>query len=116
MSRNLDQAGKLLTENEQYQVQFVSVTFDPNNDTPDVLKAYAKEYDESANRFYIVGDSTQTSVLTSEFGIFTTFATDQIIHNLQTAIIGPDGRVLELFSGNKWTVDELVAALRKHLN
>lgn len=116
MSQNLDGISKLLTENEHSQVQLVSVTFDPQNDTPDVLKAYSNEHEQRANRFYIVGDSTQTSVLTSQFGIFTTFATDQIIHNLQTAIIGPDGRVLEMFSGNKWAVDDLLAALREHLN
>jgi len=116
MSTNLDKVSEQLRDDELGKVRLVSVTFDPENDTPDVLKAYAAKHSLRGNRFYLVGDSTNTARLTSAFGIFTTFATDQIIHNLQTAIIGPDGEIKAMFSGNKWTVDELVAKLRNQIN
>jgi len=116
MSTNLDKLSDQLTDDELGKVKLISVTFDPEKDTPDVLKAYAKQHAQRGNRFYLVGDSTNTARLTSAFGIFTTFATDQIIHNLQTAIVGPDGEIKALFSGNKWTVDELVDKLRNQLN
>jgi len=116
MSANLDKLSDQLTDDELGKVKLVSVTFDPEKDTPDILKAYATQHAQRGNRFYLVGDSTNTARLTSAFGIFTTFATDQIIHNLQTAIVGPDGEIKALFSGNKWTVDELVGKLRNQLN
>jgi protein SCO1/2 len=116
MSANFDRVSETLTEEELASVRLVSVSFDPANDTPDVLKEYAGEHSQRGNRFYIVGDSVNTAKLTSAFGIFTTFATDQIIHNLQTAIIAPNGEILALFSGNKWSVDDLVAELREHLS
>jgi protein SCO1 len=116
MSSNLDKVSELLTGQELDKVKLVSVTFDPENDTPEVLKAYAGTHSQRGYRYYLVGDSTNTAKLTSAFGIFTTFATDQIIHNLQTAIIGPDGEIKALFSGNRWAVDELVTKLREQLN
>jgi protein SCO1 len=116
MSTNLDKLSEQLMVDELGKVSLVSVTFDPENDTPDVLRAYAAKHAQRGNRFYLVGDSTNTAKLTTAFGIFTTFATDQIIHNLQTAIVGPDGEILALFSGNKWSVEELAAELRTHLS
>lgn len=116
MTSNFDVISRQLSDEELGRVKLVSVTFDPENDTPAILAAYAQKHEQRGNRYYIMGDSTNTAALTSAFGIFTTFATDQIIHNLQTAVIGPDGEILELFSGNKWKVDELMAALRGHLN
>lgn len=116
MSSNLDEISRMLNDDETAGVALVSVTFDPQKDTPEVLAAYAAKHEQRGNRYYIMGDSTNTAALTSAFGIFTTFATDQIIHNLQTAVIGPDGVVLELFPGNKWKSGELVEALRRHLN
>lgn len=116
MSSNFDDISRQLSEEELRRVNLVSVTFDPENDTPSILAEYAKKHEQRGNRYYIMGDSTNTAVLTSAFGIFTTFATDQIIHNLQTAVIGPDGKILELFSGNKWKVEELMDALRGQLN
>ncbi len=38
-----------------------------------------------------------------------------ITHNLRTAVIGPDGRVTGVRSGNDWTADELLADLRQAL-
>lgn len=116
MTSNFDVISRQLSDEELGRVKLVSVTFDPENDTPAILAAYAQKHEQRGNRYYIMGDSTNTAALTSAFGIFTTFASDQIIHNLQTAVIGPDGEILELFSGNKWKVDELMAALRGHLN
>jgi hypothetical protein len=37
----------------------------------------------------------------------------EITHNLRTAIIGTDGRVLKLFSGNEWTPGTILADLRQ---
>lgn len=116
MSLNLDKASEQLNEDELSKIMLVSVTFDPDNDTAEILKAYAAKHSKRGNRMYLVGDPANTAKLTSAFGIFTTVATDQIIHNLQTAVISPDGEIVALFSGNKWTVEELVGELRYQLN
>jgi protein SCO1/2 len=37
----------------------------------------------------------------------------EIVHNLRTAVIDPQGRVVEVFTGNEWTAEELLTSLRR---
>jgi protein SCO1/2 len=37
----------------------------------------------------------------------------QIIHNLRTAIIGPDGKLAAFYTGNQWKPEEAAASLAK---
>ena len=115
MSTNLDNINRNLTKDEREKVTLLSISFDPENDTPDVLKEYAKKYLQTSNHLYLTGDVETTKQVTSQFGIFTTFATDQIIHNLQTAILDKDLNVISLYSGNKWTVEQVLNDVRKQL-
>ena len=50
----------------------------------------------------------------TQFGIFSEpdpQDPSQITHNLRTAVIDPDGRLVKIHSGNDWTPTELVADL-----
>ena len=52
----------------------------------------------------------------AEFGVNVIRETDgTITHNLRTAVVGPDGRVAAVYSGNDWTSAQLVADLRRAL-
>lgn len=115
MSTNLDNINRNLTKDEREKVTLLSISFDPENDTPEVLKEYAKKYLQTSNHLYLTGDVETTKQVTTQFGIFTTFATDQIIHNLQTAILDKDLNVISLYSGNKWTVEQVLNDVRKQL-
>ena len=37
---------------------------------------------------------------------------DGVVHNLRTAIIDPQGRLVKAYSGNMWSPEELVANLK----
>ena len=37
---------------------------------------------------------------------------ETITHNLRTAIIDKQGKLIKIYSGNEWTVDALLADLR----
>jgi cytochrome oxidase Cu insertion factor (SCO1/SenC/PrrC family) len=37
----------------------------------------------------------------------------EILHNLRTPVIAPDGRLSEVLGGNQWTPEELLDAIRK---
>ncbi len=115
MSANLDEINRSLTAEEREQVMLLSISFDPQNDSPEVLKEYAKKYLQTTNHLYLTGDIETIQRITSEFGVFTTFATDQIIHNLQTAILDKDLNVISLYSGNKWTVEQVLNDVRNQL-
>lgn len=116
MSSNLDEINRNLTDLERERVKLLSISFDPENDTPEVLKAYEKKFLQTPNHLYLTGDLETTKRITAEFGIFTTFASDQIIHNLQTAILDQELRVVSIYSGNKWKVDEVLVDIRKQIN
>jgi len=37
----------------------------------------------------------------------------QFNHSLRTAVISPDGKVTKIFSGNEWTVNDLLRAMKE---
>jgi protein SCO1/2 len=99
------------------RVHLISVTFDPGHDTPGVIQAHAKARGADPRTWsYLTGASTVMDRFTSRFGVSTIADKDapqNIIHNLRTAVVDPKGRLVTIHSGNEWTVDALLADLRK---
>ena len=98
-------------------VRLLTVTMDPEFDTPAVLKPHA--IDLGANPAvwtFATGDPKEVQRFSQQFGIHAERDETnkwQLIHNLRTAVIGADGRVVKTESGNFWTPAELVADLEK---
>jgi len=99
------------------RVHLLSVSFDPGHDTPAVIQAHAKARGADPRTWsYLTGASTVMDRFTSRFGVSTIADKDapqNIIHNLRTAVVDPKGRLVTIHSGNEWTVDALLADLRK---
>ena len=98
------------------RVQLLSVSFDPEFDTPDVLKAHAARVGADPSLWsYVTGPREGIDAFAAAFGV-TVMREDgtmeEIIHNLRTAVIGPDGRLVEVFNGNDWQPAQLVASIR----
>jgi protein SCO1/2 len=90
------------------RVQLLSISFDPANDTPAVLRDYAARYTDRLDTWtFATGDSSQVQRATSLFGVYTSQGDGEITHNLVTAVVGPDGTVERLFRGNDWTPEDL---------
>lgn len=94
------------------QVHLLSISFDPEYDTPQVLRDYAARYTDRLDTWtFATGDSTQIERATSLFGIYTEQADGQITHNLVTAVVGPDGTIRRLFRGNDWTEEDVMTTV-----
>lgn len=94
-------------------LHFVSVSFDPEYDTPAVLREYAGRYDADLSSWtFATGDSSTVASLAHQFGVYYSTQGGEIVHNLSTAVIGPDGRIRRIWRGNDWTVDQVWSALR----
>lgn len=94
------------------EVQLLSISFDPAYDTPKVLREYAGRYTDRLDTWtFTTGDSTQIDRATSLFGVYTSDGDGEITHNLVTAVVGPKGRVQELFRGNDWTESDVMRAV-----
>ena len=98
------------------RVRLVTVSFDPATDTPAVLKAHAKRLDADLTRWtFLTGDRDEVDRFAARFGVSVGRALNDprnITHNLRTAIIDADGKVVKVYTGNEWTPEQVLADLK----
>ena len=81
-------------------VRLLSITFDPENDSPGVLKAYADGYQINPQRHrFLTGDSTQIKDLMKHYGILTVRDDGTIVHNAALIIVSAEGRIVRRKEG-----------------
>jgi protein SCO1/2 len=97
-------------------VKLVTISFDPDHDTPAVLTAHAAKLKADPNVWtFLTGDRTTIERFAGRFGVAVMHddpADPLVTHNLRTVIVGADGRVVKVFSGNDWTPGTVLADLR----
>ena len=102
------------------RVHLVTISFDPKRDTPPVLLAHAKELDANLKVWtFLTGKPDAVDEFAGKFGVFVVRNPNDerdITHNLRTAIIGPDGVVKKIYTGNEWTPDEILMDLKPVAN
>jgi protein SCO1 len=95
--------------------QFLSVSFDPGFDNPDILTAYGN-YVRGTNTDRWLFAAMPTNVLAGiapKLGLVVLPEGEGITHNLRTVVLDPLGRVFWQFDGNNWTPEELTDVIRK---
>jgi protein SCO1/2 len=118
MDRNFAEAQRAIAGDQQLRerAHLLSVSFDPAFDTPAVLGAHARRVGaDPAIWNFVTGDRDAIDTFAPRFGVSVIRGdkdTEQIVHNLRTVVIGPNGRLVQIFNGNDWTPAELVAAIR----
>jgi protein SCO1 len=98
-------------------VRLVTMTMDPEFDTPTILKPHALDLGaDPAIWSFVTGEPNEVKRFAEQFGIHVERDDTnkwQIIHNLRTAVIDPDGKIVKIESGNFWKPADLVADLAK---
>jgi protein SCO1/2 len=117
VSRGFEETQKKLEAmtNAPANWHLVSVSFDPEFDSPTVLKTYAdaREFDP-ARWDFVTGDLADLTAFGGQFGeYFGRDAAGGYNHNLRTIVVDARGRVQRIIQGNTWTSDELVAEILK---
>lgn len=98
------------------RVRLLSVSFDPASDTPDVLAAHATRLGAKPGWAFATAPPPVVDRFAAQFGVNVIRETDgTITHNLRTTIVGPDGRVAAVITGNTWTAREALDAVRRVL-
>ena len=96
-------------------VRLLTVTLDPEFDRPAILKAYARRREaDPAIWTFLTGEPGDVNTFATQFGLYVERnpqSAIDITHNLRTAVIDPEGRLVTVHSGNSWTPAELVADL-----
>lgn len=97
--------------------RLLSISFDPEFDTPAVLKETAeREKADPAIWNFATGAQPQIKELTSLFSVHIQPEAGTISHGLATALIDADGRVVEIWRGNGWKAEEIVQAIQGRPN
>lgn len=93
--------------------ELLSVSFDPGFDTPETLASFAQLYrGESTNHWLFAAASTNAlAAWAPRVGLMVMRQGSNISHNLRTIVLDPEGRITHQFNGNKWTPQQLAAAL-----
>ena len=98
-------------------IRFLSVTIDPDHDTPEILKRYAESYTYIPGRWlFATGALIEITALSEQLGLEFWREANTVNHNLRTAVVDRNGRLHRLFKGNTWTTEELVDALIEAAN
>jgi protein SCO1/2 len=95
-------------------VRLLTITFDPETDTPGVLHAYADGYgiDHARHRF-LTGDAGQIKDLMRHYGIQTLREDGTIVHNAALIVISPEGRIAYRSEGPSFDAEDIAARLLK---
>lgn len=101
----------------ELDISFISISFDPLNDTPSVLNQYAKSYSiESSNYNFLTFDVKTTKNLLKYFGISTIQDDGTINHTMATLLVNFDGRILYRKDGSTWTIDAFLDKIEEIFN
>jgi protein SCO1/2 len=119
MNENFRGVQKLLrdTPGATERAEFLSISFDPEHDTPAVLKHYASLYKKSVpgekpfDWQFAAPSTKDLPELAQFFGLVVQPEQAQIVHSLSTTVIGPDGKVEKWFSDNEWTPADAAQAM-----
>jgi protein SCO1/2 len=94
--------------------ELVSISLDPEYDTPGILKEYAQVRGlDTANWSFLTGPDAAVRHLLAQLGVIREFEGATIKHTLATVLINEDGRISHRVDGSVWQVDDFVRRLKK---
>lgn len=97
--------------------QLLSISVDPEYDKPKVLREYGLANSDTGEKIferweYASGTADEVKKVATYFGLQYFQQSDQIIHSLSTALIGPDGKLVKLYRRNEWKPEEVLKDLK----
>jgi protein SCO1 len=95
-------------------VRLLSISFDPDHDTPAVLERTARLQGAKPPLWtFAVASHDELRKVAEPIGLMYGPTGDQVAHNLLTAVVDARGRLSARFSGGKWTTEELLKQVRE---
>jgi protein SCO1 len=94
-------------------VRLLSITLDPRYDTPEILAKHAKALGADPSVWhFLTGTVDDVERFGSQFGVSVTRNGSDLVHNLRTAVIDSEGRLVTVLNGSEWSTSDLVTELR----
>jgi protein SCO1/2 len=121
MSKNFAEVDKALQGDPTLyrETHLLSISFDPKEDTPAVLKSYGVAYtgpaskDRFAHWDFAVSPVDELAAVTQWFNVGVTPGDGgSLTHSLSTVLVGKDGKVVAWYPTNEWTPAEMLGAVK----
>ena len=90
------------------QIAFVSITVDPERDTPDVLKEYAQNFGADLKGWsFLTGDPATVHEVGQKYGVIAKKAANgDVDHTLLTSLVDPNGILRVQYLGVRFDLEE----------
>lgn len=105
------------------KTHLLSISFDPQYDTPKVLRSYGGAYtgrytkETFAHWDFAAPSEKELPAITQYFDVgITPGDAKTLTHSLSTVLIGKDGKVLAWYPTNDWKPEDVAAAMKKAAN
>jgi protein SCO1 len=96
-------------------MRLLSVSFDPDHDTPAVMRQYAKTFDGTTggNPYgrweFAVVPKDELPKVTGFFDVTVADNGGQVVHSMSTSVIAPDGKIYSWREDTDWKPQDLIA-------
>lgn len=117
LSLKFSQLQQQLSDRLGKEVILLSVTIDPRRDTPEVLTAYAQRYQANLTGWkFLTGTTRDILMVATAYGADYQATMEGVVdHRLLTCVIDQTGTVVREFAGVNYTVEELMAEIKRTL-
>ena len=110
----MSQLQKAAREAGAKDFELVSISLDPEFDTPGVLRDYAEARAlDTSNWSFLTGPDAAVRHLLAQLGVIREFEGATIKHTLATVLIDKSGRIIYRADGSVWQIDDFVKRLKK---
>jgi len=94
--------------------RLLTITVDPEHDTPKVLADYAKHLGAEPGRWeFLTGDPKEVAKVAMSFGMIYYPDKGQVVHAQTAAVVDPAGRLATIYYGQMWEPEHLLRDLEK---
>jgi protein SCO1 len=104
-------------------LQFVSLSFDPLFDTPDVLKKFAEDHNLNLNNWtFLTGDKSVTDAIIKQAGVLavpndsTVFKDGKkifyYVHTDRIQLMDTEGKIRKNYKGSTINIDEIISDIK----
>ncbi|HEV2175490.1 MAG TPA: SCO family protein [Acidobacteriaceae bacterium] len=124
MTRNFAEIHRSLAVDPKLydKTHLLSISFDPANDTPAVLRKYGSAYigKNSHQAFshwdFAAPPQSELAAVNQFFDVGVTPGENQTLtHSLSTVVIGPDGKIVSWYPTNDWKPEDVLKDLKQAL-
>jgi protein SCO1 len=108
LTNNFGRVGRRFAGRMDKDLVLLSVTFDPQTDSPAVLEKYASAWKENTRGWYfLTGPVPDIRRVCHLFGMSVWSDEGVLAHSMRTAVIGRDGKLVANLEGNEFTAEQL---------